>query len=130
MAANLERADLSDADLGRIRMIGTNLKHSKLLRTRLAAARLVRSSLKGADLTAADLTNSSLMRIDVAGADLTDVILSGARAGHVDWSTAKAPPAELPESLPTPPPWLPVLLGGISLVILMAVLRQRARQRQ
>jgi uncharacterized protein YjbI with pentapeptide repeats len=129
MAANLEQADVSDADLSRTRIIGTNLTRSTLLRTRMAATRVVRSSLKEANLTAADLTNSSLMRVDVTGANLTDVTLTGARAGHVDWSTAKVPPAETPESLPTPPLWLPMLLVGIGIVILVATLRKKARQR-
>jgi hypothetical protein len=69
------------------------------------------------------------MRVDVTAADLTDVTLTGARAGHVDWSTAKVPPAEMPESLPTPPSWLPLLLLGVGVMILVATLRKKTRQR-
>jgi hypothetical protein len=65
----------------------------------------------------------------VTEADLTDATLTGAGAGHVDWSTAKVPPAEIPESLPTPPPWLPVLLAGIIVVVVIVMLRRKASHR-
>jgi hypothetical protein len=123
---NLTKADLSAAELSGARIMGANLANCILRRTKLAAARVVRSNLKESDLTAADLTNSSLMRVDVTGADFTNVILTGARAGRVDWSAAKVPPTELPESLPTPPPWLPVLLAGIIFVILVAILKRKS----
>jgi len=126
---NLWQADLSNADLSGIRMKDTHLANSTLQDAKLAAARVVRSSLKDANLTAADLTNSSLMRVDVTGADLTGATFNGARAGRVDWLAAKAPPTELPGSLPAPPPWLPMLLGCIGAALLVAALKRKARRR-
>jgi hypothetical protein len=67
------------------------------------------------------------MRADVTGADFTDVTLTGARAGRVDWGAAKTPPTEIPETLPTPPRWLPVLLAGIVVVILVVILKKKSR---
>ena len=96
---------------------------------KLAAASIARSSLRDANLTAADLANSSLMRVDVAGADLSGATCSGARAARVDWSAANVPPAKLPESLPAPPPWLPIVLGSFGVVLLVAALKRRVRQR-
>ena len=71
------------------------------------------------------------MRVDVSEADFTDVTLTGARAGRVDWSKAKVPPAEIPEPLPAPPPWLPVLVVGIIVGILaVAVILKKKKGQQ
>jgi len=61
---------------------------------------------------------------------MTIVNTTGTRAGRVDWSKAKVPPAEIPESLPTPPSWLLVLPVGIVVVILVVIFKKKkAHQR-
>ena len=83
--------------------------------------------LKDGDFTGADLSQSRLVGVDVRGADFSAVDTTGARAA-ADWSAAKVQPAQLPESLPTPPPWLPLLLVGVVALVIFFVMRRRAQR--
>ena len=82
--------------------------------------------LKEADLTGADLSQSILIGVDVAGADFSDVKTTDARA-VVKWSAAKVQPAELPESMPTPPRWLPLLVLGVVALAVFLWMWRRSR---
>jgi hypothetical protein len=45
----------------------------------------------------------------------------------VDWSSAKVPPAELPEAM-TPPPWLAPLFMGLVALVVVVILRKKSKK--
>jgi hypothetical protein len=65
--------------------------------------------------------------VHVAGADFGKTKTTGARASDVDWSRAKVPLAEVPEPLPVPP-WLPALVAGIGLLIIVVIVLAKKRR--
>lgn len=140
--ADLHNSNLSEAKLAGIDMSDVNLSNAQLEKAFICGANLQRANLRGtnfkdakmcavnltdADLTGSDLSQSNLMAVNVSGADFSDVNTTGARAA-VKWSDAKVPPDELPEPIPMPPAWLPLLLLGIGALIAFLLLRRRGKQ--
>jgi hypothetical protein len=82
--ADLARADLKGARLGKILLDGANLRqavldYADLRGASLRGADLSQVSLRGADLTQADLTGADLSRATLDYATLTGATLAGAR---------------------------------------------------
>jgi hypothetical protein len=67
-----------------------------------------------------------MVAVNVTDADFSDVNTTGARAA-VNWSDAKVQPPELPEKIPLPPPWVPVLIAGIVTLVVILIWRRRKR---
>ena len=68
--ANLQRADLENADLWRANLQGSRLENADLRRADLRDADLRYANLRGADLRDADLRRANLQDADLEGADL------------------------------------------------------------
>jgi hypothetical protein len=66
--------------------------------------------------------------VNVDGADFSGAKTTDARASGVDWSEAKVPPIEIPAPIPTPP-WLPALLAGIGVLLVVVVVLARKRRK-
>jgi hypothetical protein len=82
--ANLSGADLSGADLSRADLSGANLSGADLSRANLSGADLSRADLSGADLSGADLNSNNLKYVD-----FTKSIWDGNTLANLDFSTAK-----------------------------------------
>jgi hypothetical protein len=67
-----------------------------------------------------------MVAVNVTDADFSDVNTTGAQAA-VKWSDAKVKPPQLPEEIPLPPPWLPVLIAGIITLVVILIWRRRKR---
>lgn len=76
LVINLNRANLSMADLSRIVLYRGDLRSAFLLKTKLVGTDLRKANLKGADLSAANLCAVNLSEADLSNADLKGVILS------------------------------------------------------
>jgi len=79
----MERADLSGADLRAIDLTGSNLARADLSGANLSGAILLNVDLSGADLTGANLSGMNATKATLAGATL-----SGANLAHADLSGA------------------------------------------
>ena len=98
--ADLEKFDLSDADLfnGHFQnadLSGANLGNARLMFAILRGADLSNANLKGADLRFADLTGANLSGANVEGADLREAILRDSNLSQVDLSEATLSAANL-----------------------------------
>jgi hypothetical protein len=76
--ADLRRAKLSTAYLGRVNLIEANLRRATLSGADLSAAYLCRANLGGADLRTANLTGADLSGADLFGAFLRSANLAAA----------------------------------------------------
>jgi hypothetical protein len=76
--ANLEGANLYNADLTGAYLQGANLTGANLEAANLSGANLTGAYLHGANLSGADLTGAYLHGTNLSGANLTDANLSGA----------------------------------------------------
>lgn len=114
LKGDLVEADFKGADLSDSAFLGVDAQDAGFQDACLRNSGWVNANLQNADLNHADLTNARLTRVNVSGADFTGADMTGVRAFHVDWSMAKVPPAELPESLVKFPilAWS-VLAGGM-----------------
>ena len=88
--ANLESADLKDADLSRAYLKGANLSCADLKDADLRGV-----NLSGADLSDADLRGAYLRCADLKGADLSDADLCGANLSCADLKGADLKGADL-----------------------------------
>lgn len=90
--ANLERIDLSGADLS----------ESILRRVRLREAVLEKANLQGADLREADLTGAVLVEADLSKANLRGAKVTEAQLASVAWLEGAILPSSIGRSLFTP----------------------------
>lgn len=93
----LDAIDLSNRDLGRIRLQGANLWKAKLVNVNLQGAQLRGANFQSADLRRAnlknaDLTNAILNGANIEGADLDGTDLRGAQLAGIDLTKAKGTP--------------------------------------
>jgi uncharacterized protein YjbI with pentapeptide repeats len=79
-------ADMKNQSMGLMRTVFT---FANLERANLTGANLARSKLEFANLKGANLTNAILIGSDASGADLTDATIAGADFKNVDVSGAK-----------------------------------------
>ena len=85
--ADLYSANLSGADLTSANLSGANLSRADL-RANLSGANLRNANLSGADLTSADLSGADLTSANLSGANLTKADLSGANLTKANSSGA------------------------------------------
>lgn len=76
--AQIKLANLTDANLSRVLMIGTDLRRATLNRANLSNARLVGAKLGSAQLVGADLRGAVLENASLTGADLGEAKLNEA----------------------------------------------------
>jgi len=76
--AQIKQANLTDANLSRVLMIGTDLRRATLNRANLSNARLVGAKLGSAQLVGADLRGAVLENASLTGADLGEAKLNEA----------------------------------------------------
>ena len=124
--ADMSEVNLTNAHLDKARIAGTSLRAANLRGATLIAAQVAGVDLQDANLAGADLSQSRLMGVGVKGADFSEVKTTDARAA-VNWAEAKVQPAELPEPL-SPPRWLPLLILGVGITLLLFFLRRRKNQ--
>ena len=118
----MANTQLNEAVIAAANMSGANFQGAQL-----QGAKVTATNLDSGDFTGADLTDSKWFGVNVSQADFTDAKTTGIKSGAVDWSGAKVPPTEIPESF-SPPPWLPVLFAGFVLLIVAAILAKIRRQ--
>jgi len=83
---NLEKADLSYADLrganlSQVNLTQANLTYAKLARANLSGANLNGANLLSADLTNTNFSNATLIGVNFTGANLTNTNFLKARIG-------------------------------------------------
>lgn len=76
--AQIKQVNLTDANLSRVLMIGTDLRRATLNRANLSNARLVGAKLGSAQLVGADLRGAVLENASLTGADLGEAKLNEA----------------------------------------------------
>ncbi len=89
--ADLEKVDLSGANLGEANIIGVILRS----RAELYGANLVRAGLRGASLWRANLRKANLSGATLRGANLREARLDGANLGKANLSEADLTQADL-----------------------------------
>ncbi|MDJ0620444.1 MAG: pentapeptide repeat-containing protein [Calothrix sp. MO_192.B10] len=114
--AQMQQADLTNANLSRVLMVRTNLSRATLNQAHLFNARMVdanlsSSQLVGADLHGAVLENASLTGADLSDAKLNEADLYGARLGR-----AIAISAQLSHANLTNTDWQAADLSGANLL--------------
>lgn len=130
-ALNLEGADFSDANLAGVVLAGANLEGGKLNNVSLQNALIAGVNLEGADLSNADLSGSRFFGVNVSGVDFTGAKTEGTYGLGVSWSSAKVPPAVLPEMVPIA--WLLaplfLLFGLVTVLILFGRKKRRSAKK-
>ncbi len=91
----LARANLQEADLSFVNLIGADLSGANLRRARLRATALHKADLKGADLQGAQLRSAGLGKADLRGANLKGADLSRANLQMADFRGANLKGATL-----------------------------------
>ena len=86
--ANLEEANLSNADMRGVDLCGSNLMTANLRGANLAGSKLACANLSGADFREANLSGSNLLGADLRGADLRKANLY--KANLIDANLNKA----------------------------------------
>ncbi len=97
---DIERINLSGANLFVAHLRGADLTGANLYSADLTGADLTGADLNSADLTRADLTRADLTRADLTGAHLHGAILTGANLTDARW-----PDARWPRDAPVPVGW-------------------------
>ena len=100
---DIQRADLTNANLERVRLDGAILDHARLIDASMVRARLTGGHLNFADLKSADLTNATLTGAMFREAEMFETILAGAEITDCDFTDAKNLTAEqlaLAEGIP------------------------------
>lgn len=123
---NLEKANFSDANLAGAVLAGVNLEGGNLQNSSLQNALVAGVNLEGADLSNADLSGSKFFGVNVSGVDFTGAKTDGAQGLGVSWTSAKEPPAVLPEMFPIVYLLAP-LFAIFSLAILLILLGRKKR---
>jgi uncharacterized protein YjbI with pentapeptide repeats len=96
--ADLNHANLSDADLWRAVLNHANLSHADLRAARLADARLRHANLSGADLENADVRDARLVSADFSNANLVNADFRNALYNDLvsrDWAATNFSNADL-----------------------------------
>lgn len=109
---DLVRADFHSANLSESSLVGADAREAVFAQANLRSAGLVRGDYTNADFRGANLSNALLVGIKVDGADFTGADTTGTRFSGIDWSTAKVPPAILPEPILQLPTWALAAIAG------------------
>jgi uncharacterized protein YjbI with pentapeptide repeats len=83
------RCDLSEANLGGLKVPGKDLDRANLSKANLNQADLSKTDMSGADLSGANLSGANLSEADLSGTDLSGADLSGADITKTNLDGAK-----------------------------------------
>lgn len=123
---NLVGANLSHAQFENGLVAGVNLEKADLSQANMEKARFVGVNLGDVDFSGANLRDTTWLGTNVAGVDFSTADLTGARASAVSWKSAEVPPVEAPAALI--PPWIPLLVGGVFVLLLALLIGKRRKQ--
>jgi hypothetical protein len=93
--ANLEDADLNEANLSGANFVEANLKNVSLSHSNLTKAELFVANLRDADLTSTNFSEASFFGTDLSGADLQETKLWGAEIFESNFTNANLSNADL-----------------------------------